>query len=470
MEAFRIANDCTFISKALILESVPKPTVENGISQYKAGKTKNWATISLQTGEYVQWESLGKVTTDKIGEIDKILAQSLVSEPDSVVPDSSINDIELILDLAWSQRRIYSRYYYFYEDRYFYSHEILLYAQMHSLYDSIIFTKRSGDYSLKTIHSAVENLRTKRKFYNFKVGNFKYFKQKIRDLECLGIDSLVINANKHKPKEKIKLTKYVKGCIIKFYTQTSPTRLNYIEITEHVNTQIKKAGYPTIHLSSTKKFLASPEIQNRFKPFRFGKEWVKKHLDPFVVRSHPLYIHDKWEIDGTVLPFYVMINKKITRLWLMIIVDVHSRKIIGYGIDYHETSILVYRTYRMAIANTRALAREIVRDNAKAYDSKLICELESQFESDEIQCLVRRARVGNAKDKGTVEKVLDILNITEFSKCEGWIGDPWDSERELYRLDSKDVNELRKTANVLVPKTVFEYVDMAIANLNNKTF
>ncbi|HEU5291806.1 MAG TPA: hypothetical protein VFU05_14250, partial [Cyclobacteriaceae bacterium] len=81
-----------------------------------------------------------------------------------------------------------------------------------------------------------------------------------------------------------------------------------------------------------------------------------------------------------------------------------------------------------------------------------------------------KAKVGNPRDKGTVEKVLDILNIGEFSKCDGWIGDPWDSDRELYRLESTVITELRKKVNIKEISTVFNYVETSIKNLNERIF
>jgi hypothetical protein len=470
MKAFRVSDDCTFISRKELEAYVSANTINNGISLYKSGQSKNWATIEMVYGEYVMLETLSKTTKDKLGDIDKILADAIVSEREPGSGYQPSNDVELILDLAWTQTRIYSPYFYLYEDRYFYSHEILTYSQMHSFCAAIKSMKECGDYKLKDIHGAVLSIRKKRRLYNFKVGNFKYFKDKIKVWDRDGIECWVIHGNKHKAKENIKLTKFVKRKIIKYYVQVSPRRLSYQEITDEVNKEIILYGYPTIHLSSTKKFLGHPDIQNRFKPFRFGKEWAKKYLDPTIVRAHPLYIHDKWEIDGTVLPFYVWVGKKITRLWIMIIVDVHSRKIIGYGVDYHETANLAFNTYRMAIATTGCLAFEIVRDNAKAFDSKLVAELETEFESDEYKCFVRKAKVGNPEDKGTVEKMLDILNVKEFSKCEGWIGDPWNSERELYRLESQTVTELRKPVNVLQIPTVLEYVERSIKNINEMIF
>ncbi|HEU5292875.1 MAG TPA: transposase family protein, partial [Cyclobacteriaceae bacterium] len=375
MNAFRISEDCTFVSKELVLQHVSASTVNNGISIYKKGDSKNWAIIELQNGEFLQWETLSKLVRQKVGDIEDVLTAALFADSESDAHDP-VNDIELILDLAFTQSRIYGRYFHTYQDRYYYSHEVHIYAKMHSFIDSVILLKQGGGYALKDIHKAICGLARKRTFYNFKVGSFEYFKDKINLLAKGGVDSYVIHGNKHRPKEyNIKLTSFVKKQLVKFYVQNSPRRLSYPEITEAVNVEILKFGYASIHLSTTKKYLGLPDIQNRFKPFRLGKEWAKKHLDPFLVRAHPLYIHDKWEIDGTVLPFYVLVNNRITRLWLCIVVDVHSRKIIGYGIDYHETSNLVFNTYRMAIVNCRCLPFEIVRDNAKAFDSKLICEL-----------------------------------------------------------------------------------------------
>ncbi len=468
MKAFRVSDTLTLVSKELVLETTPASTIDNGISKYKKGESQNWATIDLVNGEFIIVESLTKLVKERIGDIEKILADSIVNDLHES-DNHRVNDIELIFDLAITQTRFYQRFFHLYEDRYFYSYEVLTYARMHSLVDSILCLKNDGIYSLKEMHNAMLKVMKARHLYNFKVNSFRYFKDKINQINSKSIESYIIHGNRGKPKENCKVTPYVKKSMIKFYIQNSP-RLSYKDITDQVNHHIMKRGYQTIDISSTKSFFANREIQNRYKPFRFGKEWVSKYLDPSIVRVLPRFIQDKWEIDGTVLPFYVIVAKKVTRLWICIIVDVHSRKIIGYGIDYHETANLVFNTYRVAVVYSQCLPFEIVRDNAKAYDSKLVSELENAFESDNYKCFVRTAKVGNPRDKGTVEKVLDLLNVNEFSKCDGWIGDPWNSERELYRLESATIVELRKKINVKEISTIFEYVDTAINNMNNKIF
>lgn len=87
-----------------------------------------------------------------------------------------------------------------------------------------------------------------------------------------------------------------------------------------------------------------------------------------------------------------------------------------------------------------------VRDNAGGYDTPEVLELETRLENR--KCFVRAARPENSKDKGTVEKVHDILNCDHFSKdFEHFIGDPWNAERELYRKSSVEIREMRKVKN-----------------------
>lgn len=245
--------------------------------------------------------------------------------------------------------------------------------------------------------------------------------------------------------------------------------VSYKEITEKVNHELGKYGFAIISLSLVKKFLRQTEIQNLYKPIRLGKAWAEKFLDPFFVRAHPKDANDKWEMDGTVLPFYFLWNGIITRFWYSIIVDVHSRRIISWAVGRYETRYLVLEVYRIAIVFAHALPFEIVRDNAGAYDSKEVTELESRFEDHE--CLVRPAAPDNPKDKGTVEKVHDILNCDHFSKyADHFIGEPWNSDRELYRMEPVEIKELRKIKNIMPANMATEIMGKVVGAYNSKVF
>jgi hypothetical protein len=455
-----------YVLKEEVLKNVSYSSYRNGTSLYEKGDSKRWAHDIFDGHVYILWDSLTSHIQTKIGNIDALIRESKVKINNA---DSDILQIELEkrLEFAFSQKKVFEQFGRFYRDRYFYPDEEKIYCRMHSLVVEIISAKQMG-HDLKTIFLAFNSIKNRLPLYNFKVSSYEYFSEKLLYLQKVGIDKGIVHGNRNKEKTNKLLNDYVKKQVIKFYCQSKP-RLKYSEITVNVNNEISKKGFITISLSLVKLFLRDPEIQNLYKPFRLGKDWVEKYYNPFQARLHPQNVHDKWEMDGTVLPYYFLLNGKITRLWYIIIVDVNSRKIISWAVGLYESRYLILEAYRIAITSCKCLPVELVRDNAGGYDTKEVLEFETKLEEKE--CLIRPARPENSKDKGTVEKVHDILNCDHFSRdFEHFIGDPWSADRELYRKSSAEIREMRKVKNAYPSSEAPDIMDRIINNYNDKVF
>ncbi|HEV8514418.1 MAG TPA: hypothetical protein VGQ59_14150 [Cyclobacteriaceae bacterium] len=425
------------------LKKISYSSYRNGISLHKKGTSPHWARSNFEGWEYLVWDSLTPLIQQQIGDIDAMIAQAC-NTASVAAPSDQLSDLERRLEFAFSQKKVYEQFEGLYRDRYFYPGEMEVYQRMHSFVFEMLSLKENGR-ELKAIYAAFDRVKDRLPLYNFKVNSYDYFSEKLRHLETIGLEKGIVHGNRNMEKIHKLLNDYVKKWVIKFYCQSQP-RLKYSEITEKVNHEIAKRGFITISLSLVKLFLRDPEIQNVYKAFRLGKDWVEKYYNPFQARLHPQNVHDKWEMDGTVLPYYFVLDGKITRLWYIIIVDVNSRKIIAWAVGLYESRYLILECYRVAITSCRVLCVELVRDNAGGYDTPEVLELETRLENR--KCFVRAARPENSKDKGTVEKVHDILNCDHFSKdFEHFIGDPWNAERELYRKSSVEIREMRKVKN-----------------------
>jgi len=444
------------------LKKVSYSSYRNGISLHKKGTSPHWARDNFDGWEYLVWDSLTPLIQQQIGDIDILIALSSSSTKNAASSDQ-YSDLEKRLEFAFNQKKVYEQFGGLYRDRYFYPGEVEVFSRMHSFVVEMLSLKENGR-ELKAIYTAFDRVRGRLPLYNFKVGSYDYFSEKLLYLEGIGLEKGIVHGNRNMEK----IHKLLKKQVIKFYCQSQP-RLKYSEITEKVNHEISKRGFITISLSLVKLFLRDPEIQNVYKPFRLGKDWVEKYYNPFQARLHPQNVHDKWEMDGTVLPYYFVLDGKITRLWYIIIVDVNSRKIIAWAVGLYESRYLILECYRVAITSCKVLAVELVRDNAGGYDTKEVLELETKLE--DLKCFVRPARPENSKDKGTVEKVHDILNCDHFSKdFEHFIGDPWNAERELYRKSSVEIREMRKVKNAYAATEAPGIMARMVSSYNDHVF
>lgn len=452
------------VAEDFIKKFVPPSSCDNGISLYDNGLSAHWENYTFFNRRYIVYESLTKMQQERLGNIDDILNASVIQFPTKTETDKYNPEIALLLEFSYSQVRLAEQYTAFYRDRFLTTHEITVYSHMHCLV-AAMFGLESEGYRLKEIYHTFQAIKSKFKLYNFKVNSYRYFCRKLDELEKDGIENGIIHKNKFSEKSTTIVPKYVLKQITRFYCQSTPVLL-YYEIVDHVNHEIEKRGYMKIKIWVVKKICKEPEFQNLYKPFRLGRKWAEQNLDSWLLRSDPRFCHDLWEVDGTVVPFYVLDGDVVTRLWVSMIVDVKSRCIISWAIGRYESAELIYEVYRLAVVRSGCLARQIVRDNAKAYESRLITGLETQFE--EMHCLVRAARPGNSQDKGTVEKVHDILHTRYYKNHPGFIGDSWKSDREQYRLEPVILRELRKKENAKLPREVVEIVDSSV-NAYNKT-
>lgn len=448
------------------LKKISYSSYRNGISLNKKGTSPRWARDCFDGSEYLAWDSLTHLVQQQIGDIDALIAQN-TCRTKIITPSDHELVLEKRLEFAFNQKKVYEQFGGLYRDRYFYPGEVEVYSRMHSFITELVSLKEAG-HELKTIYTAFCNVKGRLPLYNFKISSYDYFSEKLIHLKEVGLAKGIVHGNRNMEKINKLLNDYVKKQVIKFYCQSQP-RLKYFDITVAVNNEISKRGFITISLSLVKLFLRDPEIQNLYKPFRLGKDWVDKNYNPFQARLHPQNVHDKWEMDGTVLPYYFVLDGKITRLWYIIIVDVNSRKIIGWSVGLYESRYLILECYRVAITSCKVLPVELVRDNAGGYDTKEVLELETKLENS--KCFVRSARPGNSKDKGTVEKVHDILNCDHFSKdFEHFIGDPWHAERELYRTSSAEIREMRKIKNAYDASEALRIMSRIVGSYNDKVF
>jgi len=102
-----------------------------------------------------------------------------------------------------------------------------------------------------------------------------------------------------------------------------------------VNYECAAHGLPEVSESWVKQFLAQPNVKNRLAKSHHGLKYFTDRIQSYVERTTALHANDLWQADGSPLQFFCWNadrTKKI-RLTLFVILDVYSRKIVGYDLS-----------------------------------------------------------------------------------------------------------------------------------------
>jgi hypothetical protein len=423
-------------------------------------KDKNKEVVIVAGDPYIPIEQLSTSIRNKFDELIKAAEQDEKKYEDS----DKTNEIMLILCLAYNSGLLYKKFLVYFDQPFLLSQERELYARTAAFVDSIIGLKREG-YKLTEIFSACVSLKKQLINLRFPIRNYDYFTSKLKECEEVGISQSIFNAKRNEQYLQRKFTRFHQKYAINFYKDSR--RFKYRKIVELINSEVIKLGLKPIDLSTLKKFLAQPCIQNTYKSFRLGRKWAEENLYPYLVRKKPRKVNYKWEIDATCLNFYVVdADGNVGRRWLCILIDVKSRKIISYTVGMYETTDMIIKTLMKAILKYHIIPFELVHDNSSALRSKRVQEIETKME--ELGSYIRLCEPDHPQDKGTVENTIGLMQDF-FRTQKGYLGDGPRSFKEEGRVDPKLKQEYftGKKEGLWTEHDLILMVDTAINNFNN---
>lgn len=420
------------------------------------------SVIKLFGEEFIAKADLSTTIVNKLKNYEKENAK-----PEAETDPKDINEIEFLLLFVMANDRFWRQHLTRFDNSYLLDREKEKLAKTFLLIDCLLGLNGEG-YKLQNLFQAYKNVKEKFELSNFDCNTYDYFTKKLKDTRINGIEKSIINLKRGVERVKRILSPVHQKYIIKFYAH--PSKFNYKKIRDLVNHEVIKLGLKPISLSTIKAFLAQPEIQNTYKPFRIGKKWAEDFLYPYLIREKPKKTNYQWQSDCTSLNFYVADeNGEPTRMWICAVIDAKSRKIISWLIGRYETTELVLNTLFNAILTTRMIPFEYLHDNSSAFTSKRMKEVEARMES--LGSYVRLSRPGNAKDRGLGEVTWSILQ-SEWRNERGYLGDGVRSYLEEGRVDpevrtayfqgKKDgiwhVNQLKE----MLSRTIKNYNDKAL--------
>lgn len=468
-----------YISQNEILEfGVPEKTIFNSTLRYRQGKSHSWANqkdpkdrrkvlididsipeptrkkYNIPTGkqyfEQKQQEAY-KAEQERIQRENKLRANA----EKSALYNAYHNDYFQFLDL--------------YEKKYSYSMDYKelanISAREHAFWLKMIEVTGS---KFKTFDGGCKrglNLYLELKnelVFSSHISNDSYFRltlTKLRKLLQQGkcISEVVAN-NKRKPKPYHKKTnEFHRGLTMAFLSH--PNKYPYRVAVELVNHHAKEENQPLINESWIKWLMTNDNhFRTVVKASRNGGKWTNDNLIQHAVRKSTPFPGNVWMIDGSPLQFYCWNEGRTQtiRLHLFVVMDVCSRKIVGFDISYSEDRFNIMNALKMAVMQEGHLPAEIVSDNFSASKTEEIKAMAEQMAKLGVNW--RYAKVGNPQDKSYVERFFGSFQSMECALYDDYIGEGIMSTRDNRRI----AEELLKTAKRLGLPSVSKMKDRII--------
>lgn len=202
---------------------------------------------------------------------------------------------------------------------------------------------------------------------------------------------------------------------------------------------------------------------------RNGDKYAREALLPYLVRQNAKNAGDQWQIDGTRFQFlFEDQHGKIGFLTLFVVLDVYSKKIVGFSLDDQENTRMIFQALQQACNFTGHLPTEIVHDNFSVYSTK---EFKNLVEHSSLMGVKwRPTSLGNSCDKGHVERFFQTFQSVICKTVDGYIGEGIRSKRENGHPAPHLIDQYRKREHIrdrqglilLADELLFRYNDTVI--------
>ena len=433
--------------KVLIdIDTIPEPTrkkynIPTGKEYFKQLELERQR--ELEAKKIAQYEQLEKAKKDRL-DIER-----------TALFDAYTNDYMPFLAL--------------YNERYTYRKDlgnlVILSAKEHAFWLKMLEVTgtlyKTFDGGCKRGHSLYLDLKNELVFTN-DFTNENYFRillsrlrKLIKEGKCI---SAIVANNKRKPKELKKTNDFHQGMAMAFLSH--PNKYSYRVVTDLVNYHCIEENQKPITESWIKWLMAN---DNHFRTLvmasRNGEKYAKDNLIAHAVRKNTPFPANVWMLDGSPLQFYCWSESrtKLIRLNLFVIIDVCSRKIVGFDVSYSEDKFNIMNALKMAVMMEGHLPAEIVSDNFSASKSEEIKALVEQMAK--IGTIWRHAKVGNPQDKSYVERFFGSFQSVECTLYDDYIGEGIMSKRD----NRRNAEQLLKTSKKDGMPTFNQMKDRVIA-------
>lgn len=463
--------------------NVPSGTVDSGVNRFRNGKTENWLNVKDPDDARKVLISL-----DHIPNTTRV-KYSIPTKTQYLEKDNKRNEAlakffnkQCIEHLTHSYFEGFGDFHHLYWERLAYSKnkQTILSEQLareHAYWVKMVDltgTLEKAHYGkLKEyfgFHKKI--LQYGNIKFNSNVTSYARFKSKVTDLRNSlrngndGVDVLIDGNLKPKSKN-LKVTDFHRALMLAYlqYEQI----YSYRVVADLVNHHCELNGLKTISESSIKQIMSKDnKFRTLVESYRHGKKYFNDEILPHAVRNVTQFPANVWMIDGTPMQFFSLNESgtKTIRLYLFAIIDVCSRKIVGFDIGYSENRFNILKALKMAVMSEGYLPSEIVSDNFSAGKTEEILDLKDQMAKLGVSW--RNSKVGNSQENSYIERFFGVFQSVECSLYEGYIGEGITSKRNN-RPNAEFLQKMAKKKGLLMPKPMMSMIAQMIAKYNERS-
>jgi transposase InsO family protein len=274
--------------------------------------------------------------------------------------------------------------------------------------------------------------------------NFQKKAKKVREALYYDTDITACHFSPLKfKKEPIKTTDFHKS--MAFVYLSHPKQYAYRVVTDLVNHHADQEELQTISESWIKKLVANDkQFKTVVDVYRYGKKSYNDNIGTYISRKVSPFPANAWMIDGTPMQFYCWNDKRkqLIRMYLFTVIDVCTRKIVGFDLALSEDRFIIANALKMAVKLEGHLPSEIISDNFSANKTDEIKELQAQMLK--LGTIWRHAKVGNAQDKAHAERFYGSFQSVECSLYDDYLGEGITSKRKNARPNKEFLEKVAK--------------------------
>ena len=464
MDNYKIKDKKLIISIDYLVDlGCNRRTMENSISKFNKGNSIFFHAHKdpITNKKWIYYESIPKRLLKKFNiSTDRDIALKTLREIEKNDIFKIRSEINLLLKIQWDNPIYWKQYIPNYVLYFLDAEKRNLFAKTHSIISCVIELKKSRNYKLCDIHTVYL------KFENAVFWNesYNYFSKKILEAERMGIPDALVHGFKRFGRNNYRLNNFAKKRIIHYYC--NPKAYSRKQIRDKVNLELTERGLNTISYNSVTLFMRNNEFRNKYDILRKGIEFGYNDLFPYLTRKEPQFIGELFQIDSTRLNIkYLSEDKKIQSLYLCVVMDVFTRKIIGYSFSDSENQVLIMESIRMAFKEFSIIPKQIVVDSHSSYSSEEFKKFINVM--DEYGVDVRKSRPYNPRDKGHVERWFRTFSSSYLNQLMGNLGYGIKSKIADGRAAQSLERFYNKPSNLRTKKQLINAVSLLINTCNN---
>ncbi|MFN7494847.1 MAG: transposase family protein [Cyclobacteriaceae bacterium] len=351
---------------------VNEKTLRNGISKFMRGISRHYHAFRDSDAIMVDHESLpanviskAKLPRDSKAAYDMVRAEYEMQE--NINRDLEFQSLKGELEDLYHNR--WPTYLKFYADKIQDEAERILYAKSHVIIDGVIKAHKER-WPSKLIYEAYSQvIRSEidavREPVFFTVSPV-YFWRKISECRKLGIPETIVHDSRGVAREYLVI---MTGQITSFARLLLRAENRYT--IRAIIDLIEKKFKVKISASSIKRLKKKNLDRQVLEYDRNGKAWSRQNGLPKITRFLAEGPGEQFQGDYYKLQFYCLRGNIIIRLWVFIVLDVFSKKIVGWALSEKPMAKQAKDAFKMAFVEHSILPEEIIVDNDPVYNRKI---------------------------------------------------------------------------------------------------